>query len=170
MTGDAEEAKDLTQDSFLQLYRSIDTFRGESRFATWFYRVVVNVVQGRFRKKSIHTISLDALEENGRETLELPDLSTADEVDRLSLEKLIVMLPSVYQTILVLHDIRGFRHVEIAKMLGMPIGTTKAYLHRARRQLRDLFLESLARQKKPLPRRPSRGRKKLVCAPEPLRT
>jgi RNA polymerase sigma factor (sigma-70 family) len=150
------------------LFRSIDTFRGESGFLTWLYRVVANVVQGRFRKKSIPTISLHALDKAGRETLDLTDPSAADEVDRLSVEKLMARLPSIYRTILVLHDIRGFRHVEIAKMLGMPIGTTKAYLHRARRQLRDLFLESLARQKKPLPRRPSRGRKKLACTPELL--
>ena len=166
MTGDAEEAEDLSQDSFLQLFRSIDTFRGEAGFLTWFYRVVANVVQGRFRKKKIHTISLHAWDEAGHEALDFPDLSATDEVDRLSLEKLMVKLPSVYRTIVELHDIRGFRHVEIAKMLGMPVGTTKAYLHRARRQLRGLFLESLAGQKKPVLRRRSRGRKKLDCAAE----
>ncbi|HEV2350949.1 MAG TPA: RNA polymerase sigma factor [Terriglobia bacterium] len=145
IVGDNADAEDLTQDSFLQLFRTIHKFRGESCFSTWFHRVVVNVALGRLRKKSIHTFSLDSPAESDQENQGSPGIINdpvappAHLLDRMNLDLALAQLPSVFRRILVLHDVHGYRHVEIAKMLGVKVGTSKSYLHRARRRMRTLL-------------------------------
>jgi RNA polymerase sigma-70 factor (ECF subfamily) len=144
MTGNTAEAEDLTQEAFLQLYRKIASFRGESAFSTWLHRLAVNVVLMRLRKKGLPQVSLEeALEpqqENGpRKDIGARDNVLAGSVDRINLERAIERLPPGYRIAFVLHDIEGYEHNEIAEMLGCSIGNSKSQLHKARMKLRDLL-------------------------------
>ena len=149
MTGNTAEAEDLTQEAFLQLYRKIATFRGESAFSTWLHRLAVNVVLMRLRKKGLPEVSLEETLEPQQEDGPRKDIGTRDNVlagsiDRISLERAIEGLPPGYRMVFVLHDIEGYEHNEIAEMLGCSIGNSKSQLHKARMKLRDLLKISRA--------------------------
>lgn len=149
MTGNTAEAEDLTQEAFLQLYRKIASFRGESAFSTWLHRLAVNVVLMRLRKKGLPQVSLEETLEPQQEGGPRRDIGTRDNVlagsiDRISLERAIEDLPPGYRTVFVLHDIEGYEHNEIAEMLGCSIGNSKSQLHKARMKLRDLLKSSRA--------------------------
>lgn len=129
----------------MQLFRKISTFRGESAFTTWLHRLTVNVVLMHLRKKAPDQISIDETVEGAEETappreLEDVDLRLAGSIDRVNLERAITQLPAGYRTIFILHDIEGYEHNEIAKMLGCSIGNSKSQLHKARMRLRDLVV------------------------------
>lgn len=144
MTGNTAEAEDLTQEAFLQLYRKIATFRGESAFSTWLHRLAVNVVLMHLRKKGLPEVSLqetlDPAEEDGpKRDIGSQDQVLAGSIDRVNLERAIESLPPGYRIIFVLHDIEGYEHNEIAEMMGCSIGNSKSQLHKARMKLRDLL-------------------------------
>ena len=144
MTANTAEAEDLTQEAFLQLYRKIGTFRGESAFSTWLHRLSVNVVLMHLRKKSLPVVSLEETTQVGEEDTPkkdfgAEDLSLAGSIDRLQLQKAVENLPPGYRTIFVLHDIEGYEHNEIAGIVGCSIGNSKSQLHKARMKLRDLL-------------------------------
>lgn len=144
MVGNAAEAEDLAQEAFLQLFRKISTFRGESAFSTWLHRLTVNVVLMHLRKKGIDEISLDQEpEEDAQETPKKQyggvDTHLVGTVDRVTLEKSIAELPIGYRTIFVLHDVEGYEHNEIAEMIGCSIGNSKSQLHKARMKLRSIL-------------------------------
>lgn len=144
MTGDTADAEDLTQEAFLQMFRKIGTFRGESAFSTWLHRLAVNLVLMRLRKKSLLTSSLEEtpgqdpddtrVREFGSE-----DLALTGTVDRMALEKAMRALPAGYRMIFHLHDVEGYEHKEIAGMIGCSIGNSKSQLHKARLKLRELL-------------------------------
>jgi len=149
MTGNTAEAEDLTQEAFLQLYRKIASFRGESAFSTWLHRLAVNVVLMRLRKKGLPQVSLEETLEPQQEGGPRKDIGTRDNVlagsiDRINLERAIELLPPGYRMVFVLHDIEGYEHNEIAEMLGCSIGNSKSQLHKARMKLRDLLKTSRA--------------------------
>jgi RNA polymerase sigma-70 factor (ECF subfamily) len=149
MTGNTAEAEDLTQEAFLQLYRKIASFRGESAFSTWLHRLAVNVVLMRLRKKGLPQVSLEETLEPQQEGGPRKDIGTRDNVlagsiDRINLERAIERLPPGYRMVFVLHDIEGYEHNEIAEMLGCSIGNSKSQLHKARMKLRDLLKNSRA--------------------------
>jgi RNA polymerase sigma-70 factor (ECF subfamily) len=149
MTGNTAEAEDLTQEAFLQLYRKIATFRGESAFSTWLHRLAVNVVLMHLRKKGLPEISLDEALEPQHEDGPKKDIGARDNVlagsiDRVNLERAIESLPPGYRIIFVLHDVEGYEHNEIAEMMGCSIGNSKSQLHKARMKLRDLLKLSRA--------------------------
>ena len=148
MTANAAEAEDLTQEAFLQLFRKIGTFRGESAFSTWLHRMAVNVVLMQLRKKSLPVVpledSVETEEETPKKELGGADLKLAGSIDRLQLERAIERLPPGYRTIFVLHDVEGFEHNEIADIAGCSIGNSKSQLHKARIKLRDLLKTSRA--------------------------
>ena len=149
MTGNTADAEDLTQEAFLQLYRKIATFRGESAFSTWLHRLAVNVVLMRLRKKGLPEVSLEETLEPQQENAPKKDIGTRDDVlagsiDRVNLERAIEHLPPGYRMIFVLHDVEGYEHNEIAEMLGCSIGNSKSQLHKARMKLRDLLRSSRA--------------------------
>src|SRR5579859_3575434 len=157
MVGNPSDAEDLMQEAFLQLFRKIGTFRGESAFSTWLHRMTVNVVLMRLRKKSIPVASLEETtepdEESGgpRKDLGAPDLRLSGAVDRVNLERSIEKLPPGYRTVFVLHDVQGYEHNEIAGIMGCSIGNSKSQLHKARTRLRELLQEEardLARQER----------------------
>jgi RNA polymerase sigma-70 factor, ECF subfamily len=147
MVGNTTEAEDLTQESFLLLFRKIHTFRGESAFSTWLHRLVVNIVLMHLRKKSPPIVSIQATPDPEDETVSLnvdigePDLLLEGVVDRINLKRCIAQLPMGYRSIFVLHDIQGYQHNEIAEILGRSVGDSKSQLHKARRRLRELLHE-----------------------------
>lgn len=148
MLRDPVEAEDLTQEAFLQLFRKLNTFRGESAFSTWLHRLTVNLVLMRLRKKSPPTVSIEATADQDSEidspTIDVgaPDLLLEGSIDRLRLERCIAQLPAGYRTIFVLHDIQGYQHSEIAEIVGRSVGDSKSQLHKARVRLRELLHES----------------------------
>jgi RNA polymerase sigma-70 factor (ECF subfamily) len=143
MTANTAEAEDLTQEAFLQLYRKIATFRGESAFSTWLHRLSVNVVLMHLRKKSLPVVSLEETtqgeEDSPKKDFGAEDLALAGSIDRLQLQRAVDDLPPGYRTIFVLHDIEGYEHNEIAGIVGCSIGNSKSQLHKARMKLRDLL-------------------------------
>jgi RNA polymerase sigma-70 factor, ECF subfamily len=143
MTANTAEAEDLTQEAFLQLYRKIATFRGESAFSTWLHRLSVNVVLMHLRKKSLPVVSLEETTQGEDDTPKkdfgTEDLALAGSIDRLQLQRAVDDLPPGYRTIFVLHDVEGYEHNEIATIVGCSIGNSKSQLHKARMKLRDLL-------------------------------
>jgi len=145
MTGNTADAEDLTQEAFLQLYRKIATFRGESAFSTWLHRLSVNVVLMHLRKKNLPVVSLEETtqgsgeEDTSKKDFGAEDISLAGSIDRLQLQRAVDDLPPGYRTIFVLHDVEGYEHNEIAQIVGCSIGNSKSQLHKARMKLRDLL-------------------------------
>lgn len=152
MVGNPADAEDLMQEAFLQLFRKIGTFRGESAFSTWLHRMTVNVVLMRLRKKSLPTDSLeetlepDAENSGPKRDVGAPDLRLSGAVDRVNLERSIEKLPPGYRTVFVLHDVQGYEHNEIAEIIGCSVGNSKSQLHKARTRLRELLQEELREQ------------------------
>lgn len=147
MVGNIAEAEELTQEAFLQVFRKIQTFRGDSAFSTWLHRLAVNIVLMRLRKKTPVETSLDS-SDRGEEFDEpqtefgAPDLALLGSIDRVLLERAIVQLAPGYRQAFLLHDVQGYEHNEIAAMLGCSIGNSKSQLHKARVKLRKLLRES----------------------------
>ena len=142
MLGSQTQAEDLTQEVFLQVFRKLGSFRGDSAFTTWLHRLTVNQVLMHFRKRGV---KLEHTSEEGdfSNVVDTPLQSTRriSMVDRLALEKAIAELPPGYRTVFALHDIEGYEHEEIAGMLGVSIGTSKSQLHKARVRLRQLLMK-----------------------------
>jgi RNA polymerase sigma-70 factor (ECF subfamily) len=141
MTANTAEAEDLSQEAFLQLFRKISTFRGESAFSTWLHRLVVNVVLMHLRKKGLQQVSLDepdtSQDEPVRRDFGDEDRRLMKSVDRLGLERAIAKLPGGYRTVFILHDIEGYEHNEIAEIMNCSVGNSKSQLHKARMKLRE---------------------------------
>src|ERR1700740_3560232 len=152
MVGNPADAEDLMQEAFLQLFRKIGTFRGESAFSTWLHRMTVNVVLMRLRKKSLPTDSLeetlepDAENSAPKRDVGAPDLRLTGAVYRVNLQRYIEKLPPGYRTVFVLHDVQGYEHNEIADIMGCSVGNSKSQLHKARTRLRDLLQEEIREQ------------------------
>jgi RNA polymerase sigma-70 factor, ECF subfamily len=152
MVNNPADAEDLAQEAFLQLFRKIATFRGESAFSTWLHRMTVNVVLMRLRKKSLPTDSLEetldpeAENSSPKRDVGAPDLRLSGAVDRVNLERSIELLPPGYRTVFVLHDVQGYEHNEIADIMGCSVGNSKSQLHKARTRLRELLQEEIRDQ------------------------
>jgi RNA polymerase sigma-70 factor, ECF subfamily len=152
MVNNPADAEDLMQEAFLQLFRKIGTFRGESAFSTWLHRMTVNVVLMRLRKKSLPTDSLEetldpeAENSSPKRDVGAPDLRLSGAVDRVNLERSIEQLPPGYRTVFVLHDVQGYEHNEIADIMGCSVGNSKSQLHKARTRLRELLQEQIRDQ------------------------
>ena len=151
MIGNETGAEDLTQEAFLQVYRKIGTFRGQSEFSTWLHRVAVNVVLMHFRKKRLLTVSLeeplDQEERDGpKKYFGTQDNLLAGSIDRITLERAIKELPSGYRNVFVLLDIEGYKHNEAAALMGCTIGNTKSQLHKARLKLRLILKTGRSKQ------------------------
>src|ERR1700722_11240476 len=135
MTANTAAAEDLTQEAFLQLFRKIGTFRGESAFSTWLHRMAVNVVLMQLRKKNLPVVpideSLETEEDAPKKELGGLDLNLAGSIDRLQLQRVIEALPPGYRTIFVLHDVEGYEHNEIADMVGNSIANRKSQFNKA---------------------------------------
>ena len=145
MVGNQAEAEDLTQEVFLQLFRKMDSFRGESAFSTWLYRVAVNVVLMHLRRNSLTTSSLEEVTElkegifSLHQVLGAPDRALTGTIDRLNLERAVSQMSPGYRQVFLLHYVEGYAHPEIARILGLSIGTSKSQLYKARVRLRQLL-------------------------------
>ncbi|MBA2527058.1 MAG: RNA polymerase sigma factor [Pyrinomonadaceae bacterium] len=140
MTQNVAEAEDLAQEAFIQLFRKIGSFRGESAFTTWLHRLTVNQVLMHFRKRSV---KLERTTEEGETPVQIvrgtENPNRMPVLDRIGLENALKQLPPGYRSVFVLHDIEGHEHEEIAKILGVAVGTSKSQLHKARMKLRRLL-------------------------------
>ena len=129
---DADEADDVTQDVFIRAWQKLSTFRGESAFGTWLHRLAVNVVLARRKNVGVERgrfINEDEPLEKVTGRSETPELS-------MDFEEALASLPQGARQVFVLHDVEGYRHEEIARMLGVVPGTSKSQLHHARMALR----------------------------------
>jgi RNA polymerase sigma-70 factor (ECF subfamily) len=145
MVSDPFEAEDLAQEAFLQLFRKIHTFRGESAFSSWLHRLTANVVLMSFRKKKAHLTSLDEIcrvnDDDSGQKLEIgeADLRLAGMFDRVNLQSAIESLPEGYRRMFLLHDLHGYEHNEIAEILACSVGNSKSQVHKARKRLREVL-------------------------------
>jgi RNA polymerase sigma-70 factor (ECF subfamily) len=142
MTKNVAEAEDLTQEAFMQVFRKLASFRGDSAFSTWLFRIATNTVLMHLRKRSLPQVSLDQPRrgDHGAEPIprEYPstDLRQAGCVDRIVLSKALADLPAGYHKVFVLHEVDGYEHNEIADLMGCSAGNSKSQLHKARQRIR----------------------------------
>ncbi len=151
MTSNIAEAEDLTQDAFLQVFRKLATFRGDSALSTWLYRVAVNTVLMHFRKKGLRQVSLEepVNREAGAPKREhgKVDARLSTSVDRIALTRAMKDLPVGYRTIFLLHEVQGYEHHEIARLLRCSVGNSKSQLHKAKSRMRELLGMQKAQEK-----------------------
>jgi len=149
MVKNPTQAEDLTQETFLSVLRGIRDFRGQSNFTTWLHRVTRNTVLMCFRKERLKETSLeemnDCQEVSGRPRREwgTPDQHLESTPDRLLLQRAVARLSGGFRTALVLHDLHGYEHREIAAILGCATGTSKSQVHKARLRLRKMLRKFL---------------------------
>lgn len=142
MTSSQTEAEDLTQEVFIQLFRKVGSFRGDSAFSTWLHRLTVNQVLMHFRRRSVKN---EKVSDDG----EMPEQAVNGTsnpnkmpvVDRIAIKNAIAELPRGYRNVFVLHDVEGYEHEEVARMLSISVGTSKSQLHKARLKLRGLLIK-----------------------------
>jgi RNA polymerase sigma-70 factor (ECF subfamily) len=134
LSGDAALAEELAQEAFVRAWQKLGSFRGESAFSSWLYTLAVNTALSERRSRRRRTSRVFATD----------DLSVFDAPGRpprpehgFDLERAVAELPPGARAVLVLHDVEGYKHHEIAEMTGIAEGTSKAQLHRARRLLRE---------------------------------
>ena len=144
MTKNVEDAEDLTQEAFLQVFRSVNSFRGDSAFSTWLYRIAVNTVLMKLRRrKSPPLLSLDEPVSAEYPSLKReigkvdPRLSGA--IDRIALRRAVEELPAGCRQIFDLHEVEGYQHHEIAETLQCSVGNSKSQLHKAKLKMRDIL-------------------------------
>jgi RNA polymerase sigma-70 factor, ECF subfamily len=147
---DVPTAEDLTQEVFLVVFRKLHTFRGEARFSTWLYRVTANLVFMR-RRKDAHQIreALSLDQECADDQMHCDYAVSSDRrlectAERMQLQEVFSRLPNGYATVFSLHDVYGYQHDEIARMLNCSVGNTKSQLHKARLKLRRMLLENVS--------------------------
>jgi RNA polymerase sigma factor (sigma-70 family) len=129
MLADKDNAEDICQEVFVQLWQKITNFRGESKFSTWLYSVTNNIVLGHLRKHKNWLQRIFSIED---QTIQDIGVEMEDNTGLTTLDKHIARLPEGARLVFVLFAIEGYRHEEIAKMLNMAVGTSKAQYHRAR--------------------------------------
>lgn len=132
MTADPARAEEGTQETFIRAWRKLESLRGANEFGAWLRRVAVNVVLGDDRMRRRRRGREEPFGERDR-----PAMAAAPAAAGLDLERAIAGLPTGARRVFVLHDVEGYGHPEIAEMMGVAAGTSKAQLHRARRLLRE---------------------------------
>jgi RNA polymerase sigma-70 factor (ECF subfamily) len=144
MTNDGAEAEDLAQEAFIQVFRNLNAFRGDSAFSTWLYRVAVNTVLMKLRRrKSPPVLSLDEPVSSDSPSVKREvgqdDLNLCGAIDRIALRHALEELPGGCRQIFDLHEVEGYGHREIAELLQCSIGNSKSQLHQAKMKMRDLL-------------------------------
>ena len=137
--GDSEE---VAQEVFVRIFRGLSRFRGDSQLSTWIYRLAVNASLSHVTRRPRHEGDDEALA-----NLPAPQTSGADPTVSHRLERALSSLPAGYRAVLVLHDIHGMNHDEVAEILGCHVGTSKSQLHKARARMRDLLGPALAAER-----------------------
>ena len=149
MTGNSEDASDMTQEAFIKAYNSLQSFRGDSKFSVWLYRIATNVCLDFLRSRSRKpTVSL-SVEDNDGDNVELevadesqsPELLLDRQMTRESVRRGLDTLSPEYRQILLLREIQGLSYDEISQALGLEVGTVKSRIFRARKKLCAFLLE-----------------------------
>jgi len=143
MTNNPADADDLTQEAFIQAFRKLSTFRGESALSTWLHRVAVNTALMHFRRQTSPKAALESApldHEAGRREVGRQDDRLHHSLDRIALIRALEALPSGYRTIFELHEIGGYGHREIAKLLRCSVGNSKSQLHKAKQRIRECLV------------------------------
>lgn len=133
----AQDAEELSQDVFLRAFRGLSTFRGEAQLSTWMYRLAVNAALSHATRAQAR--QRRDLGEEALMALPAEDAPSTDPRLRARLQKALGELPAGYRAVLVLHDVEGLQHDEIAQILGCRVGTSKSQLHKARARMRELL-------------------------------
>jgi len=139
MTRNVAEAEDLTQEVFIQLFRKLKTFRGESLFTTWLHRLTVNAVLMHFRKTAVRLDRMTEGYEDAVNDFVGARISGASIIDKISLNEALRQLAPGYRAVFILHDLEGYEHQQISEILKCAVGTSKSQLHKARMKLRRLL-------------------------------
>lgn len=149
MTGNPEDAADMTQETFIKAYNSLSSFRGDSKFSVWLYRIANNVCLDFLRSRSRRpTVSLSTEDDDGEETQidiadesQSPELLLESSLTRDAVRRGLDSLPPDYKQILLLREIQGLSYEEIAAALGIESGTVKSRIFRARKRLCTFLIE-----------------------------
>jgi RNA polymerase sigma-70 factor (ECF subfamily) len=134
------EAEEVVQEAFIRIFRGLEKFRGEAALSTWIYRLAVNAAlshrarRGTAPLRGANDASTDELETHPAE-----EQDRGDAVLRARLERALIRLPQGYRTVIVLHDVEGMEHEQVAEILGCHVGTSKSQLHKARAKLREIL-------------------------------
>lgn len=149
MLHNREEAEDITQEAFLNVFRAIDSFKGD-RFSPWIYKIASNLCLDYLRRRRLPTVSLDApvkadmdVAREIADNTSLPEEEALSEALGLDIQRAIDSLPERYRVVTVLRHIEDLTYEEIAEVLGIPLGTVKTRLFRAREMLRARLGDSL---------------------------
>lgn len=155
MTGNRSEAHDIFQETFLNAWRGIKSFKGDSNFSTWLYRIAVNAALMKQRKKKLQTVPLDVPVIKG-EKIYSQDLAVDWSTNPLAtlenkelkkkLNEAMSLLPEKYRTVLILSDMQGMKNEDIGKIMNLSLPSVKSRLHRARLFLRDRLSAYFRRQ------------------------
>ena len=154
MTKDVADAEDLTQEAFLQVFRSVNSFRGDSAFSTWLYRIAVNTVLMKLRRrKAPQVVSLDepisAESPALKREVGMADPALSGTIDRIALRRALEELPAGCRQIFDLHEVEGYQHHEIAELLQCSVGNSKSQLHKAKIKMRDVLFPKRRMQRTP---------------------
>ena len=149
MTGNSEDASDMTQEAFIKAYNSLQSFRGDSKFSVWLYRIATNVCRDFLRSKSRKpTVSLSVEDNEGEEVQvdvadesQSPELLLDRQMTRESVRRGLETLSPEYRQILLLREIQGLSYDEISQALGLEVGTVKSRIFRARKKLCTFLLQ-----------------------------
>lgn len=145
MSNHQQQAEDITQEVFVRLFRKIDSFRGDSAFSSWLYRLAMNVCINHFKKEKKHRERIvNELSDNNKQNASFAKGERETFDMKPYLEKAISALPAGYRAVFVLYQIEGYGHKEIAEMLNISAGTSKSQLHKARLELRRLLTPYIA--------------------------
>ncbi len=162
MLGDAEDAADATQETFVKAFERLGSFRGKATFFTWLYRIAINTCKDWLRRpRPLPFSQLEEPEDPSEPTLPLPAEPNPGEIWRQREQAELVwwvlrQLPEEAKTILVLCDMQGLSYSEVAEVLGIPEGTVKSRLHRARQAFKEIWVQLEKEQISP-PQRPKGG-------------
>jgi RNA polymerase sigma-70 factor, ECF subfamily len=134
----AMDAEEVAQEAFIRIFRGLPKFRGDAALGTWIYRLAVNAaLSHRSRRGSVPARELAESEARGETPAVAPE--GGDQALRRQLERALALLPTGYRTVIVLHDVEGLEHEEVAAILGCHVGTSKSQLHKARARLREML-------------------------------
>lgn len=147
MVGNEEDAKDITQEAFIKVFKSIKSFREDSSFSTWLYRIVMNTCKDELRKKKVKVVSIDQRIETDESSIgiEISDQSyspeTIYEKKQLHdlLHKALTDLPEQNRIVVIMRDVQGFSYEDIAQCINVPVGTVKSRINRGRQMLREMI-------------------------------
>jgi RNA polymerase sigma-70 factor, ECF subfamily len=147
MLGDYESALDVTQEVFIKIYNSLERYSSEYKFSTWIYRIAHNAAIDHMRRNSVTPQSLETESADGTYQLQIESSDPTPEQDRersewrTQIDSVVKCLPTAYRDLILLRHSQDMSYDEIAEVTGLPLGTVKNRLFRAREMMRDIFIE-----------------------------